>query len=206
MQYGIGCNIVDVVNQLSFAYKGLAPEFQVFVTLRTKSTKTSDFIRVLEKKQNVWPKMMTAPTAPHKYYNPAQRLSLFPYRTSLPSQSKAFLYYQSQQCLPQALLPWQSPKCSSGWTPPTPLARPQRQYIPQPFHLSFVPQRQQYPANNQRYHRPLSPTGANCDSVLRIGQNNPSPLVTSYAPNNLSNKSAPCHLGPSYQPTLHQPY
>lgn len=48
MQYGIGCNIVDVTNHLSFAYKSLAPELQVFISLPIESTKAADFIRVLE--------------------------------------------------------------------------------------------------------------------------------------------------------------
>lgn len=64
IQYNIGCNIVDVANQLSFAYRGLAPEFHVFVSPPTKSTKATDFIRTLEKKQEVWHKMMTTPTIP----------------------------------------------------------------------------------------------------------------------------------------------
>ena len=31
MRHGIGCNIIDIANQLSFACRGLAPELQVFV-------------------------------------------------------------------------------------------------------------------------------------------------------------------------------
>lgn len=50
MQYSKGCNIVDVANQLSFAYQGLAPEFRVFVAPPIESTKASDFIFTFEEK------------------------------------------------------------------------------------------------------------------------------------------------------------
>ena len=50
MRYGIGCNIVDVANQLSFAYRGLAPELRVFVSPSTESTKAANFIRAFEEK------------------------------------------------------------------------------------------------------------------------------------------------------------
>ncbi len=70
MRHGIGCNIVNIVNQLSFAYRSLAPELRVFVTPPTESTKASDFIRALEEKQEVWHEMMTTPATPHRYYNP----------------------------------------------------------------------------------------------------------------------------------------
>ena len=93
MQHGIGCNIVDIANQLSFAYRGLAPELRVFVSPPTESTKVADFIRTLEEKQKVWHEMMTTP-GPQRYFNPTQRPS--PYRPLLPSQAEAFSYYQSQ--------------------------------------------------------------------------------------------------------------
>lgn len=53
MRHGIGCNIIDVANQLSFAYRGIAPELRVFVSPPTESTKAADFIRTLEEKQEV---------------------------------------------------------------------------------------------------------------------------------------------------------
>lgn len=62
MWHSIRCNIVDIANQLSFAYKGLAPELQVFVTLPTKLINAFDFIRALKEKQEVWHKMMTTLT------------------------------------------------------------------------------------------------------------------------------------------------
>lgn len=102
MQHGIGCNIIDVANQLSFAYKGLAPELRVFVMPPTKSTKASDFIHTLKKKQKVWYKMMTTPAVSYKYYNLTQRPLPSLYRPPLQSQSEAFLHYQSQQRMPQA--------------------------------------------------------------------------------------------------------
>lgn len=53
MQHSIGCNIVDVANQVSFAYRSIAPKLKIFILPPTKSTKTSDFIRTLKKKQEV---------------------------------------------------------------------------------------------------------------------------------------------------------
>ena len=93
MEHGIGCNFVNVANQLSFAYRGLALELQVFISPPTKSTKAPDFICTFEEKQKVWHKMITTPARPQRYYNLAQRPS--PYRPPLPSQFKAFSCYQS---------------------------------------------------------------------------------------------------------------
>ena len=64
MRHGIGCNIVDVANQLFFAYQGLARELRVFVSPPTESTKAVEFIRTLEEKQEVWHEMITAPSVP----------------------------------------------------------------------------------------------------------------------------------------------
>lgn len=61
IQYGIGCNIVNVINQLSFTYQGLALELWVFVLPVTKSTNVADFIHILEEEQEVWHEMMTTP-------------------------------------------------------------------------------------------------------------------------------------------------
>lgn len=69
-----------------------------------------------------------------------------------------------------------------------------------------MPQRQYYPTRNQRYQQALLPTGANCDSALRVGQNNLSPPVNSDAPDNPTNRSAPRQPGASYQPAPRQPY
>lgn len=49
MRHGIGCNIVDIGNQLSFAYCGIALKLRVFVLPPTESTRAADFIRALEK-------------------------------------------------------------------------------------------------------------------------------------------------------------
>ena len=64
MQYCISCNIVNIANQLSFAYRGLAPELRVFISPPAESTKAADFIRALEEKQEVWDEMMTTPATP----------------------------------------------------------------------------------------------------------------------------------------------
>lgn len=53
MRHGIGCNIVDVANQLSFTYRNIAPELRVFIFPPTESIRAADFIRALEKKQEI---------------------------------------------------------------------------------------------------------------------------------------------------------
>lgn len=53
IHHRLGCNIVDIANQLLFAYKGLAPELRVFITLLTDTTKATDFIEALEEKLEV---------------------------------------------------------------------------------------------------------------------------------------------------------
>lgn len=93
MQHDIRCNIFDIANQLSFAYKGLALELWVFVLPLTKSTRAVDVIRTLEEKQEVSHKMMITPTTSYMYYNLAWRLSPLLYRLPLPSQSEAFTCY-----------------------------------------------------------------------------------------------------------------
>lgn len=71
MRHGIGYNIIDIANQLYFAYQSLASEVQVFVSPPIESTKVADFIRALEEKQEVWHEMITTSTGPLQYYNPA---------------------------------------------------------------------------------------------------------------------------------------
>lgn len=104
IQHDIGYNIVNVVNQLSFGDRDLAPELRVFVSSLTESTKAADFICVFEEKQEVWHKMITIPAGPQQYYNSIRRLSL--YRLLLPSQSEVFSCYQSQHWVPQLQQPW----------------------------------------------------------------------------------------------------
>lgn len=69
IQYGIVCNIINIANQLFFAYKGLVLELQVFVSPQIELTKAADFIYVLKKKQEVWHEMMMAPTKSQQYHN-----------------------------------------------------------------------------------------------------------------------------------------
>lgn len=64
MQHDIGCNIVNVANQLLFAYQGLAPELRVFVSPLIELTKAVDFICALKEKQEVWHKIITALVGP----------------------------------------------------------------------------------------------------------------------------------------------
>ncbi len=54
IRHRIDCNIVDAANQLSFAYRGLAPELRLFISPPTNTTKVSDFIQALEEKQQAW--------------------------------------------------------------------------------------------------------------------------------------------------------
>ena len=131
MRHGIGCNIIDVANQLSFAYRGIAPELRLFVSPPTELTKAADFIRALEEKQEVWHEMMTAPSAPQRYYNPAQKSS--PYMLPLPSQSESFACFQSQQRMPYTQLPWRRSEHGPDATAPSPATNPQRQYTPKSF-------------------------------------------------------------------------
>ena len=168
MRHGIGCNIVDVANQLSFAYRGLAPELRVFVSPPTEFTKAADFIRTLEEKQEVWHEMMTT-AGPQRYYNPTERP--LPYKPPLPSQAESFSRYQSQYRGPVSQQPWRPSERSSD------PAATQRQYTQQPFRQNFMPQRQQYPTNDQRMHQvPLtsSPTSASRDTAPRRPQPNQS--------------------------------
>lgn len=68
MRHDLSCNIVIVVNQLLLAYRGLAPEFLIFVTPPTDITKATDFIHGLKEKQEVWYDMLT--TQPNvEHYN-----------------------------------------------------------------------------------------------------------------------------------------
>lgn len=99
MQYGIGCNIVNVANQLFFAYRGIALELRVFVSSPIESTRATDFIHALEKKQEVWHEMISIPTVSNQYhYNfyYASSFSSSPSKPSLPSQSDVFFHYQAQ--------------------------------------------------------------------------------------------------------------
>ena len=98
MWYNISCNIVNIANQLFFANQRLTPKLRVFIIPSTKSIKISDFIHASNKKQKVWQEIITTLETPYQYYNPAQRLSLF--RPPFLSQSKPFLCFQTQQCIP----------------------------------------------------------------------------------------------------------
>ena len=69
-----------------------------------------------------------------------------------------------------------------------------------------MPQRQHYPTSNQWYQQALLPIGANRDFMLRAGQINLLSSVNSDAPDNPTNRSAPCQPGASYQPAPRQPY
>ena len=123
MQHRIGYNIVNVANQLSFAYRGLAPKLQVFISPPTESTKAADFVCALEKQQKVWYEMMTTLAGSQRYDNPTQRSS--PYKPPLPSQSKAFSCYQAQYQISITQQPWRPSKQSSDREPAPPIG-PQR--------------------------------------------------------------------------------
>lgn len=54
IRYEISCNIVDIINQLSFTYRGVAPELKIFIPPPTQITKVSDFIYLMEEKREAW--------------------------------------------------------------------------------------------------------------------------------------------------------
>ena len=198
MQHGIGCNIVDVANQLSFAYRGLAPELWVFVSPSTESTKAADFICALEEKQEVWHEMMTTPAGPQQYYNLARKSS--PYRPPLPSQSKAFSRYQALYRGPISQQAWRPSEQGSDRKPPPP--PPQRHYTQQPFCQIFMPQRQAYPYSQRQMSSPAAPYR----KASRTPQASLSASINSEAHGNPANRDAPRHPNAASQPAPRQPY
>ena len=174
MWHGIGCNIVDVANQLSFAYRGIAPELRIFVSPPTESTRAAEFIRALEEKQKVWHEMMSVPTVSSRHHNSFRRASPYlssPSRPPLPSQSEVIFRYQAQNLRQPAQQPWQPSERLVNNNPDGPRRQP-----PPSFRQSFMPQRQQYP-NDQRLHQTpstSSPTGVNRDIAPRRHQPNQS--------------------------------
>lgn len=88
--HSIGYNIIDIANQLFFAYKGIVSELWVFVLPPTESKKAADFICMFEEKQKVWHEMMTTLDTSHKYYNLTWRPLPSPFRLFLSSQSEVF--------------------------------------------------------------------------------------------------------------------
>lgn len=85
MRYRIGCNIIDVINQVSFAYHDIISKIKVFVLPLIEATRAFDFIRILEEKQEVWHKMMTIPMVSSRYYKNFYCPSLFRSSSSKPS-------------------------------------------------------------------------------------------------------------------------
>lgn len=59
MYHDLGCNIVEVANQLSFTYKGLVSKLQVFVISSIDTKKTTNFIYAIEEKQKIWYDILT---------------------------------------------------------------------------------------------------------------------------------------------------
>ena len=203
MRHGIGCNIVDVANQLSFAYRGLAPELRVFISPPTELTKAADFIRALKEKQEVWHEMMTTPAMPQRYYNPVRRLS--PFRPPLSTQPEAFSRFQTQQRFPPSQQTWRAPDQASDLTQPTPVGGLQRQYSAPPFRQAFVPQRQTYP-NDRRQQSMLLPVGAGCDNAPQRAPVTQSTTYDTRAASNLPNYNPPRHPTNNYQAVPRQPY
>lgn len=48
MYYKLSYNIVDVFNSISFTYRGLTSELQVFITLFVNINKETNFIQALK--------------------------------------------------------------------------------------------------------------------------------------------------------------
>ena len=134
-----------------------------------------------------------------RYYESFRRPSPFrssPSRPPLPSQSEAFFCHQTQQTnksLPQQ--PWRTSERPLDIT----ANGSQHHYPAQLFRQTFMPQRQQYPANDQRYHQSSLPAGANCNTALHGSQITQS---AQHAPDNATNRpqAAP------YQAVPRQPY
>lgn len=149
MRHGIGCNIIDVINQFFLAYRGLAPELIVFVLPQTKSNKADDFIYILKKKQDVRYRMMTISIILNQYHNNFCHPSPFSSSSSRPpfsSQSEAFFCYQAQGFQKPAQQTW---RLSDGLVNNN--SNGLRCQAAPPFRQTFIPQRQQYPTNNQRF-------------------------------------------------------
>ncbi len=94
MQHGIGCNIVNIANQLSFANQGFAAKLRVFVSSSNESIKAANFIYNPEEKQEFWHKMLNMTVTPGRHYNNFCRLCPFRSafsRPALSSRSDAFL-------------------------------------------------------------------------------------------------------------------
>ena len=53
MRHGISCNIDDVANQLSFAYRDIVPKLRVFISSPIEFTRAADFICALKEKQEI---------------------------------------------------------------------------------------------------------------------------------------------------------
>lgn len=111
MRHSIGCNIVDMANQLSFAYRSIAPELRVFVLPPIKFPRPADFIRALEEKEKVCHKMTTVPITSNQYYNNFCRSSSFAsssFRPLFLSQLETFFCYQAQGFKQPSQQPWRS--------------------------------------------------------------------------------------------------
>lgn len=54
VHYCIGANIIDKPNQLCNAYRNLARELKPFITPPANSATTSEFIKALEEKEEIW--------------------------------------------------------------------------------------------------------------------------------------------------------
>lgn len=212
MRHGIGCNIKEVANQLSFAYRGLSPELRVFVTPPTQSTKAADFIRTLEEKQEVWFEMMTAGTAsqqPYDQLRAAYTPARFPFRPPFVSQSDAFSRHQTQQAFRSGYSPQDTslPQAPDSWKQPLVPQRqqpfiPQRQSALQPFRQAFQPQRQQYPSHHQQ-HQVTSASSATRDNAPSFGQ----PGLSTGRPDALSsNRVPPFPPSDPRSTALRQPY
>ena len=203
MRHGIGCNIVDIANQLSFAYRRLAPELRVFISPLTELTKAANFIRAFEEKQEVWHEMMTTPATPQRYYKLVRTLS--PFRPPLSTQSEVFSCFQTQQRFPPSQQSWRAPDRASDLTQPTPVGGLQRQYFAPLFWQAFVPQRQTYP-DDRRQQRMLSPVGAGHNNAPQRAPVTQSTTYDTRAAANLPNYNPPRQPTNNYQAVPRQPY
>lgn len=78
VRYCIDSNIIDKANQLCNAYRNLARELKPFIKPPTDSTTTSDFIKVLEEKEEIWFDKFQIRAAPQRRLPPLSSRHSFP--------------------------------------------------------------------------------------------------------------------------------
>ena len=217
IQHGIGCNIVDIANQLSFAYRGVAPELRIFLPPPYHTTKASDFICLMKEKQEAWfdilafrPLLQYFPSPQPTgqlgifYYTSHTRLGVplnqrqYPDRSLLPSQAEAFGQYQGQRGF--------DPNKRYASASSTRMPYQRQNFNPQsssPFGRS-APQKPQQSTSNPsalRNYNPSDQSGRICGQLGRISDQ--SGVVKQ---DTATNRIQPQGSGIGHSSALRQPY